>query len=230
MAASIPVSAVRVPAAAGGREVRRGLRDLPTIGALVAVVVGAIVLVGWWLGIDVLKSIVPGQLTMKVNTAIGFILLGVGMLLRTRGSRAAILPISVVLALSAVVGSQYLLGRDLGVDQWLFRELPGQLGTVQPNRMAPATIICFLFLGTGFLLVGRRAVERIAPALFLGALLIAFLSVLDVAFGATSPTLLGGFTQLALVTAATIMVVSIGALDFVPGGGPLAAFAGASGG
>jgi hypothetical protein len=41
MAASIPVNLVRVPAAAGGREVRRGLRDLPTVGALVAVVVGA---------------------------------------------------------------------------------------------------------------------------------------------------------------------------------------------
>src|ERR1019366_3855067 len=160
MAASIPVNVVRVPAATGGRAVRGGLRDLPTIGALVAVVVGAIVLVGWWLGIDVLKSIVPGHLTMKVNTAIGFILLGGGMLLRARGSRAAILPISVVLALSAVVGSQYLLGRDLGVDQWLFRELPGQLGTVQPNRMAPATVVCLLTVGTGLLLIGRRRGER----------------------------------------------------------------------
>ena len=227
MAVSIPVSTVQVPRAAGGREVRRGLRNLPTIAAAVAVVVGAIVLVGWWLGLDTLKSIVPGQLTMKVNTAIAFVLLGVGMLLKTRGSRAAILPVSAVIALTALVGSQYLLNRDLGIDQWLFHELPGQVGTVQPNRMAPATIICFILIGTG-LLLGRRGSERIAPALFLCALVIAFLGVLDAAFGATAPTLLAGSTQMAPITAATIMVVSIGALDFVPGGGPFAAFAGAS--
>ena len=165
---------------------------------------------------------------MKVNTAIAFVLLGTGMLLRARGSRAAVLPLAAVIALSAVVGSQYLLGRDLGVDQWLFRELPGQVGTIEPNRMAPMTVICFLLIGTGLLLVGRRGAERIASALFLGALVIAFLNILDAAFGATSPTLLVGYTQMALVTAATIMVVSIGALNLVPGGGPFAAFAGAS--
>jgi PAS domain S-box-containing protein len=228
MAASIPVNAVRVPTAAHGRGVRRGLRDLPKIAATVAVVVGAIVLVGWWLGIDVLKSFVPGLLTEKVNTAIALVLLGIGMLLRARGSRAALVPLSAVIALSAVVGSQYLLGRDLGVDQWLFRELPGQIGTVHPNRMSPMTIVCFLLIATGLLLIGRRGVERIAQAFFLGALLIAFLSILDSGFEVTSPTLLAGYTQMALVTAATTIVVSIGALGLMPGGGPFPAFAGAS--
>jgi hypothetical protein len=90
------------------------------------------VLIGWWLGIEELKSIVPGVLTIKVNTAIAFVLLGAGMFLRARGSRAAVVPLTAVIALSALVGSQYLLGRDLGVDQWLFREAPGQIGT--PSR------------------------------------------------------------------------------------------------
>jgi PAS domain S-box-containing protein len=191
-------------------------------------VVGAIVLVGWWLGIDVLKSFVPGLLTEKVNTAIAFVLLGIGMLVRARGSRAAVVPLSAVIALCAMVGSQYLLGRDLGVDQWLFRELPGQIGTVHPNRMSPMTVVCFLLIATGLLLIGRRGVERIAPAVFLGALLIAFLSILDAGFEVTSPTLLAGYTQMALVTAATTIVVSIGALGLMPDGGPFLVFAGAS--
>jgi PAS domain S-box-containing protein len=198
------------------------------MAATVAVVVGAIVLLGWWLGIDALKSFVPGLLTMKVNTAIAFVLLGAGLLLRTRASRAAVVATSAVIALSAAVGSQYLLGRDLGIDQWLFRELPGQVGTIDPNRMSPTTVVCFLMIGTGLLFVGRRGVERIAAPLLLGALLIAFLNVLDSAFGATLPTLLAGYTQMALVTAATIMVVSFGALNLVRGGGPFAEFAGAS--
>src|ERR1019366_2647180 len=230
MAASIPLTTVRTPTAAGGREVRPrpGPGDPSTIAATFAMVVGAIVLIGWWLGIDALKSFVPGLLTMKVKTAIAFVLLGLGLLLRARASRAAVGALLAVIALSVVVGSQYLLGRDLGVDQWLFRELPGQVGTIDPNRMSPLTVVCLLTVGTGLLLIGRRRGERITPALFLGALLIAFLSVLDSAFEATAPTLLAGYTQMALVTAATIMVVSIGALNLVPGGGPFAAFTGAS--
>lgn len=226
MAASIPRSTVRLPAAAPGGELRHGLRHLPVVAAAVAVAVGAVVLVGWWLGIDALKSIVPGVLTVKVNTAIAFVLLGGGMLLRARGSRAAVLPLAAVIVLSALVGSQYLLGRDLGVDQWLFRELPGQFDTVQPNRMAPMTVVCFLLIATGLLLVRRRGAERIAPAFFLGALVIAFGNVLDATFD--SPTLLTVYTQMALVTAAALIVVSIGALILLPGAGPFAGFEGPS--
>jgi hypothetical protein len=126
MTSSMSVGTLRPPPAAPSRALQHGLRHLPVVAAALAVTVGAVVLIGWWLGIDELKSIVPGVLTMKANTAIAFVLLGTGMLLRARGSRAAVLPLAAVIALSALVGSQYLLGRDLSVDQWLFRELPGQ--------------------------------------------------------------------------------------------------------
>lgn len=228
MATPSPLEAVRVLPTAGGRLVPRRLPDLSTIAAMVSVVIGVIVLVGWWLGIDTLKSIVPGLLTMKVNTAIGFVLLGGGMLFRVRGRPVALVSLLGVIVLSALVGSQYLLGRDLGIDQWLFRELPGQVGTVNPNRMAPMTIVCFLLLGTGVLLVTRRGMERITSAFFIGALVISCLGVLDAAFGAPTPTLLAGDTQMALVTAATMIIASVGALGLVPGGGPFAPFAGES--
>ncbi len=228
MATPSPLEAVRVLPTAGSRLVPRRLPDLSTIAAMVSVVIGVIVLVGWWLGIDTLKSIVPGLLTMKVNTAIGFVLLGGGMLFRVRGRPVALVSLLGVIVLSALVGSQYLLGRDLGIDQWLFRELPGQVGTVNPNRMAPMTIVCFLLLGTGVLLVTRRGMERITSAFFIGALVISCLGVLDAAFGAPTPTLLAGDTQMALVTAATMIIASVGALDLVPGGGPFAPFAGQS--
>jgi PAS domain S-box-containing protein len=228
MAASIPMSTVRLAAAAPSRELGHGLRHLPVVAAAVAVAVGAIVLVGWWLGIDVLKSIVPGVLTMKVNTSIAFVLLGIGMLLRARESRAAVLPLVAVIVLSSVVGSQNLLGRDLGVDQWLFREAPGQIGTFEPNRMSPLTVICFLLIGTGLLLIGRRGAGRIAPALFLGALVIAFGNALDATFDVTSPTLLMVHTQMALATSAPFMVVSIGAMRLLPGDGPFVGFEGPS--
>src|SRR5664279_4487973 len=206
----------------------RAPRDLPTMAATIVTAVGAIVLVGWLLGVDTLKSIVPGLPTMKVNAAIAFILLGSGMLLRTRRSRFAVVPIGAAILLSAAIGAEYLLGRDLGVDQWLFRELPGQVGTIQPNRVSPMTVICLLSIGTGLLLLSRQRVMRIGQALLLSALTIAFFNALDATFEPTTPTLFVQYTQMALVTAVTIMVASVGVLGLLPGGGPLAAFAGAA--
>lgn len=49
----------------------------------VAVVVGGLVLVGWALEIATLKSVLPGWVSMKPNAAVGFLLIGLALLLLT---------------------------------------------------------------------------------------------------------------------------------------------------
>jgi hypothetical protein len=208
MAASTPVILARPTGVASGRKLSRGLPSPFVIAGTTAIAVGVAVLFGWWLRIEPLTSIVPGLVNMKVNTALAFVLLGAGMLLRSRGSRATVPVVAAVVVLSAVVGSQYLLGRDLGIDQWLFREPPGQTGTVHPNRMAPIAIICFLLISTGLLVLSRRGAERFAQAMFFGVLVVAFLNVLDSMLEPTSPSLLAGYNQMPLITAAAFLVVS----------------------
>jgi len=208
-----------------------GVNELPALGALLAILVGGIVLLGWWLGLDGLKSLLPGMLTMKVNTAVAFGLLGVGMLARSRPARSrwhrlGAIPLVAMMLLTAAVGSQYATGGDLGIDQWLFRELPGQVGTVQPNRMSPMTVVCFLLIGTGVLLSGGIRTRRCVPALLVVALVLASLNVLDFVFNATVPSLLAGYTQMALNTAATMLLVSIAAMGLLPNGGPLEVYIG----
>ena len=212
---------------------RLALNQVPTVAGSVAAAVGTTVLLGWLLGFDILKSIVPGLLTMKVNAALTFVLLGIGMLLSERATtardrRTAVLPVAAVLVLAALVGSQYLIGRDLGIDQWLFRELPGQVGTVEPNRMSPITVICFLLVGTGIVLATVRRATRAVPALLIGASLLAALNVLDFVFDASAPSLLAGHTQMALTTAVTMIVVSIGTMGLLPAGGLLDVLVGPS--
>lgn len=212
---------------------RPGIVDLPTISAALAILVGTIVLLGWWLGIDGLKSLIPGILTMKVNTAIAFLLLGGAILARSRPSgttsyRLGVVPLIGMLLLSVAVGTQYLTGLDTGIDQWLFREAPGQVGTVQPNRMSPMTVACFLLIGMGVLLAGSGRTRRVVPAFLLTALIVASLNVLDFVFEATVPSLLAGYTQMALTTAATMVIVSIGAMGLLPNGGPLEVYLGPS--
>ena len=60
------VAAIRARLAAGAffRGARPRVTDLPTLSAVFSILIGGIVLVGWWLGIDGLKSLVPGSLTM----------------------------------------------------------------------------------------------------------------------------------------------------------------------
>jgi PAS domain S-box-containing protein len=215
----------------GGKQL--GVQDLPLVAGGVAVAVGITALLGWLFELDVLKSVIPGLLTMKVNTALAFVLLGVGTLLSARGSagrtrRAALLSVAAAMLLAGLVGSQYLLGRDLGIDQWLFHEAPGQIGTVQPNRMSPMTVTCFLLVGAGIILATVRRATPVVPALLLGALFLAALNVLDFVFDASAPSFLASQTQMALTTAVTMIVVSIGAMGLLPDGGPLAVLVGPS--
>lgn len=212
---------------------RLGIRDLPTIAGGAAAAVGITVLLGWLLGLDILKSIVPGLLTMKVNTALAFVLLGVGLFLSARTStardrRTAVLPVAAAMVLAALVGSQYLVGRDLGIDQWLFYEAPGQVGTVQPNRMSPMTVICFLLVGSGMILATFRSATKTVPVLVVGALSFAALNVFDFVFGATAPAAFAGYTQMALTTALTMILVGIGTMGLLPHGGLLQALTGPS--
>jgi PAS domain S-box-containing protein len=206
---------------------------LPVAAGIAAVAVGITVLLGWLLGLDVLKSIVPGLLTMKANTAVAFLLLGIGMLLTaragtTRDRLAAALPVLAVLVLAGLVGSQYLIGHDLGIDQWLFQEPPGQVGTIQPNRMSPMTVICFLLVGSGLVLAPSRRAPRAVSVLLFAALMVAALNLLDFVFEAGTPSLLGGYTQMALPTAVTMIVLSIGAMGLLPAGGLLDVLVGPS--
>ena len=212
---------------------RLGIRDLPTIAGAAAAAVGITVLLGWLLGLDILKSIVPGLLTMKVNTALAFVLLGLGLLLSARAStardrRIAVLPVAAAMVLAVLVGSQYLIGRDLGIDQWLFYEAPGQLGTVQPNRMSPMTVICFLLVGTGIILATLRRATRVVPAFLVVALSLAALNVFDFVFDATAPAVFAGYTQMALTTALTMILAGIGTMALLPNGGLLLALSGPS--
>src|SRR5436309_9490108 len=110
----------------------RTLAQLISIGVMLA---GALVLAGWMLDIAVLKSVIPGWVTMKANTALAFVLAGVSLLLlRTEPAPKSITRTKVALskleiakrvvgqACSVVVSliglltlSEYLFGLDLGI-------------------------------------------------------------------------------------------------------------------
>ena len=195
-------------------------------------VVGSIVLLGWLLNLDSLKSMWPGLLTMKANTAICFLLMGTGTMVlagapsarRARSVGTALIAAAAAVATATL--AQYVTGRDFGIDQLLFRESAGQVGTVVAGRMAPLTGVCIALLAVAAV-VGNR-LPRLVMILCGTALALAALNVFDFVFDAHAPTFLAGYTQMALNTALTIGILAIAILGLLGAANPFNAVAGSS--
>lgn len=145
--------------------------------AVVSAIAGGLVLIGWALDIPVLRSLLPDMPPMKANTAVCFILSGVAFWLAAdavrstpRHSRGRNILIggcsTVVLLVAGFTLLEYLLGWNLGLDEFLFVEP----GAANPGRMAPNTAVAFVLIHTALLLLifGKNS-QRIAAVGLLGA-------------------------------------------------------------
>ena len=107
--------------------------------SLFSVVSGIMVLAGWMFDIPVLKSVLPWFVTMKANTAIGFIVSGLSLALLARTGRSVLeLRMSQVFAsVTVLLGllniCQYLFGLDLGIGQLFFHEPANAVGAPYPG-------------------------------------------------------------------------------------------------
>lgn len=124
-----------------------------SLAALCTVIVAGMVLIGWKFDIEILKSFLPMWVSMKANTAVCFILLGVALWLTvhpSKNSRRSMLVASLCSMLVGMIGmltlAQYILGLNFSIDQWLFIEPVGAIGTSYQGRMAPDTALNFILL------------------------------------------------------------------------------------
>lgn len=218
-------------------------KSISAAASMIVLAVGVTVLIGWIFNVTLLKSILPGLVTMKANTAAAFALIGISLWLLQLSSLPARLPqgeregkwkrrIANVFALFVVlVGMftliEYLSGWNLGIDQLLFKEAPGAVQTTFPGRMAANTALNFLITGLALLLLDVETRRGHPPAQYLilieGAL--ALLALVGYVYGIS--TLYGGIaslTAMALHTATAFLVVCIGVLCARPERGPMALF------
>jgi PAS domain S-box-containing protein len=183
---------------------------------------GALVLVGWRFDIAVLKSVFPGLVSMKPNTALGIMLGGVALAILSRekvgapGRFWATLMAAVMVALGALTLSEYLFGWELGIDQWLFHDAGNLVGTSQPGRMSPATAFCMVLTSVALLMESQSFSKRLRLSV-LAALGLALIVIGGLAFvGNVSDALFGirwwSYTGMAVHTAAGFMLFGFGLL------------------
>lgn len=193
---------------------------LTQLAAGIAILVGSLVLIGWMLDIPSLKSIHPDWVTMKPITAVFFVLSGVslGLLqpqLRNRSQRRiGQACASFVTLLGLIVVSQYLFGWNTSIKRLVFPETPG---AIQPFWMAFSTALNFsLICGSLLLLERSRRTIRLVQGLAIAAALVALQSLMGYTYGVE---FVRGFElqkPMALHTALTFVVLSVGILSRDP--------------
>jgi PAS domain S-box-containing protein len=124
--------------------------------ALFIICNGASVCIGWWVHIPILVQLFPDAPT-HFNTALMFILLGVGelgLVLRRQGVVMAMAVI--VTCLAGAELAEYALRLQLGIDTLFAAPFIG-FDALYPGRMSGNTIACFLLICTAQVLMSKPA-------------------------------------------------------------------------
>ncbi len=207
------------------------LKSFSRSTSAIAFFVGCLVIIGWMFDLPVLKSVLPGLVTMKANTALCFMLLGISLwlLIPEQSSQMVRLIARVFAFVVAMIGaltlSEYILGYDLGIDQLLFYEPSSAVGTSHPGRMAPNTALNFTMLSIALFLMDKKMkhVYHIVQFLALGTTLVGLLSLIGYSYGVRALYGIGSYTQMALHTTIIFILFGLGILFARPYQGFMAA-------
>ncbi len=212
------------------RGLSRGAIRLAKVMGLLTFLLGLTVLCGWALVVEGLKTILPDYVSMKVNTALCFVLSGTALLVghtsRRRPWKTTFsLGLSlVVIFIGCATLSEYLTGQSFGLDELFVRDLPGAVHTSQPGRMSPNSAVGFIFCGCALILLerGRRAAFA-AHILAMAALFIGLLALVGYLFNAQIFVTGYSYTGVALHTIAGFWFLGLGILFARPRKGLAAA-------
>jgi diguanylate cyclase (GGDEF)-like protein/PAS domain S-box-containing protein len=194
------------------------LRKYCEVSAMIAMGLGCLVLCGWILHIEVLKSVLPGLVPMEATTALGLGFCGISLWLllpgesRTRRGHIARFLALLATLIGAAALFENLSGRNFRIDQLLFDNAAGSPGTYLPGHMAPLTSTAFLAIGLALLLLDwkTRRGSRPAQVLSLCALVVAMIAINGYFYHATALFKIAFYTQVALPTSITLFLLSGG--------------------
>lgn len=207
-------------------HIKATLQWVSQVIGILSLIVGVVVLGGWAFDVALLKSVVPGLATMKANTALSFAFAGASLWC-ARSGRARREPIYGVLiaVLVMLIGLltlyEYASGADLGIDQFILQGDPSDSGFPR-GRMALATALSFVLLGTALVIANTDRARRFGQPLVLGSALLSILTLIGYLYKVQS--LYGNiyFSSVALHTAVLFIALSLGVLFARPEQGIMA--------
>jgi PAS domain S-box-containing protein len=211
------------------RRLDMWIHAFPRIAGGTAIVAGSIVIVGWILDIQYLKSILPNLVSMKPNAAIAFVLTGMALLLHASSASAKQRLISrflasLVLLVGLVTIAEYAFNWDAGIDQLLFNEPQGTIGTFLPGRMALSSAMSFCLVVLSLLMRKRRSrwSDGFAQGLALFVGMLGMLALVAYVYGLQGSSGFAVYTRMALHTSVVFILLSAGMICLQPDVGVMA--------
>jgi len=126
------------------------------VTAVLIIVNGLSMCVGWWMRSQSLVQWFADDTPIHFNTAVGFILLGIGELgLVLRRGNLVNWAAGAVLAFAGAEMAEWILGIDVGIDTLLAAPFVGA-DALHPGRMSANTAACFLLVGGAQILMSRQ--------------------------------------------------------------------------
>jgi signal transduction histidine kinase len=206
---------------------------VPAAAGVFAVIVGVLVLIGWWRDIDALRTIVPGLIPTIPNTAVASMLGGLALLsavhngLDSRWGEATRILGGAVAALGTLFVFERVTGIDLGIDLLLFGKAVKAMEWQPPGRPAINSSIVMMLDGIALLLLDVSTARKWRPTEVLSAIgsVMGFVAIIGYMYGVRGLYSFGPQTGMALLTAITFCVLSLGILFARPDRGAAALFA-----
>ena len=189
-------------------------RTVALLAGMATALLGLVVMLGWHWHAPSVIQIRPSLVPMQYNTALGFLLAGLGLLAGQRQhwrlAMAAGLAVALIGLLTLLT---HVFPLNLGLDE-LFMQHYITVATSKPGRMAPNTALCFSLSGSA--LLWGAGVQRL-PLRWHGLCLLAALTIglsaaalMGYLMGVPTAYGWGNLTRMALHTALGFVVLGSG--------------------
>jgi PAS domain S-box-containing protein len=152
------------------------LAQFVAFSSLFSMAAGLVGLAGWVFRIEILKTVLPGLVAIKANTAICLVLIGLSLWLqRSQHPGPPRLAGWIARTIAAIVSGvgllsflEYLGGWDFGIDQLLFvQTAEAAIGSVRPGLMSPVTALNLVLLGLALVLLDWTTRRQTWPSQYL---------------------------------------------------------------
>ncbi|MDY9922969.1 PAS domain S-box protein [Methanobacterium sp.] len=187
--------------------------------ALVVMVLGVSVVLGWFLNIPLLRGEFLGFPGTKINSGLTFILAGACLYLLNHNLGVKVLTISRILAiLVTILGTltllEYITGINLGMNQLFSSIIPGNVNILGKSRLTGT--FNFVLLGVALLMASYKYKVRYIQFI---AFLCGFISLMGLSayiYGASTNYILDLMVQMAFLSALMHISLSVGILCLYP--------------
>jgi len=191
------------------------------ITGFIVALTGIVVLTGWIFNIELLKSLSPNFVSMKVNTAICFVLTGIVLLILnkqkidTPEKQIFFLCSFLIFLTGTLTLIEYTFRLNLGIDQLFFQDISNLTGILYPGRMSPVTAVNFILLGAA-LVLKYSGYFKTFQLFTIIVLLLSFFTFLGYLFNVPAFYGIASYTRIALHTTLLFIIAGFGSLLLKP--------------